>query len=232
MGLVIKISCLLLGLLWHGSVLAKDFGKQGATFVIKEEGFVSMMQRKLQMVDIAKHQQEMQDVAERRVRQPVALDDITRASRTMVHHFDPTYVLGEDVWLPSGELLYARGTSVNPLDHLQWAGKMVFIDGRDQSQIAWLKDNYCPVVSDNNDNISDSGEKLVSEALESPSNLDEVKIILTGGRPLELEQEVGRPIYFDQAAELTGKFNIRHVPAIVEQEGKQLRITELNIDGK
>ena len=58
----------------------------------------------------------------------------------------------------------------------------------------------------------------------------DTKIILTGGRPLELERELANPIYFDQFGELTGRFNIAHVPAIVEQDGKYLKVTELNID--
>ena len=36
----------------NNTVLAKDFGKQGTTFEIKEEGFVAMMQRKLKGVNL------------------------------------------------------------------------------------------------------------------------------------------------------------------------------------
>lgn len=61
------------------------------------------------------------------------------------------------------------------------------------------------------------------------TNYDGTKIVFTGGKPLELEREIGSPIYFDQAGELTTKFNINHVPAIVEQEGKYLKVTEINI---
>lgn len=210
--------------------IAKDFGKQGATFEIKEEGFVSMMQRKLQSLNLAEHQQKMQDLARKKIEEPAAIVGISKATKTISYSFDPSYVLDQDVVLPCGKLLYARGTRVNPLDYMSWDGKLVFIDGRDASQIAWVKDNYLEEI------LSNSGAALEENLRESnkdhaknASNSDGTKIVLTGGRPLELEREIASPIYFDQAGELTTKFNISYVPAIVEQEGKYLKVTEINI---
>jgi conjugal transfer pilus assembly protein TraW len=199
------------------TAIAKDFGKQGSTFEIKEEGFVSMMHRKLQSLNLAEYQQKMQDVARKKVEEPTAIAGIGKASKTISYNFDPSYVLDQDVVLPCGKLLYARGTRVNPLDHMSWDGKLVFIDGRDASQIAWVKGNYLEEILPNQDHAKNA------------SNSDGTKIVLTGGRPLELEREIGSPIYFDQAGELTRKFNISYVPAIVEQEGKYLKVTEINI---
>lgn len=96
--------------------IAKDFGKQGATFEIKEEGFVSMMQRKLQSLNLAEHQQKMQDLARKKIEEPAAIVGISKATKTISYSFDPSYVLDQDVVLPCGKLLYARGTRVNPLD--------------------------------------------------------------------------------------------------------------------
>jgi conjugal transfer pilus assembly protein TraW len=199
------------------TAIAKDFGKQAATFEIKEEGFVSMMHRKLQSLNLAEHQQKMQDVARKEVEEPTAIAGIGKATKTISYNFDPSYVLEQDVILPCGNLLYARGTRVNPLDHMSWDGKLVFIDGRDATQIAWVKGNYLEEILSN------------QEHAKNASNSDGTKIVLTGGRPLELEREIGSPIYFDQAGELTRKFNINYVPAIVEQEGKYLKVTEINI---
>mgnify|MGYP003553158158 FL=1 len=217
------------------TVLAKDFGKQGATFEIKEEGFVAMMQRKLKGVNLAEHEQKMKDLARKRVEEPTPVLGITRATRTISHSFDPSYVLDEDVFLPCGKLLYPAGTRVNPLDHMEWGGKIVFIDGRDPSQIAWVKDNYLKTEAfDKNliklpQNLNDQNTDSAAHTVVSSSD---TRIILTGGRPLELEREVGNPIYFDQFGELTGRFNIAHVPAIVEQDGKYLKVTEINSEGR
>lgn len=213
--------------------ISKDFGKQGAIFEIKEEGFVSMMQRKLKKLNLAEHQQKMQDVARKKVEEPAAIAGISKATKTISHSFDPSYVLDQDIVLPCGKLLYARGTRVNPLDHMEWTGRIVFIDGRDTTQISWVKDNYWKEI------LSNNGAELAERLSESNTdhekhntNSDGTKIILTGGRPMELEREIGSPIYFDQAGELTHKFNISHVPAIVEQKGKYLQVTEINISEK
>ena len=213
-------------------VFAKDFGKHGATFEIKEEGFVSMMRRKLKEINLAEHEQKMKDLARKRVEEPTPVLGITRAKSTVSHSFDPSYVLDEDVFLPCGKLLYAAGTRVNPLDHMEWGGRMIFIDGRDLAQIAWIKNNYLKTEG------FDKNEPKLPQGLDDQNKGNAVhtvissdtKIILTGGRPLELERELANPIYFDQFGELTGRFNIAHVPAIVEQDGKYLKVTELNID--
>ncbi|MCC8416927.1 MAG: conjugal transfer protein TraW [Rickettsia endosymbiont of Gnoriste bilineata] len=169
-------------------------------------------------------------MARKKVEEPVAIAGIGKATKTVSHNFDPSYVLDQDVVLPCGKLLYARGTRVNPLDYMSWDGKLVFIDGRDASQIAWVKDNYLEgILSNNAAALAENLSELNKEHAKNASNSDGAKIVLTGGRPLELEREIGSPIYFDQAGELTTKFNISYVPAIVEQEGKYLKITEINI---
>lgn len=51
--LLILICCL------SNYAIVKDFGKQAATFEIKEEGFVSMMHHKLKKLNLAEYQQKM-----------------------------------------------------------------------------------------------------------------------------------------------------------------------------
>lgn len=179
---------------------ATDFGKQGNTFSIKEEGFIAMIQRKLKNIDLVEHQEKMRTHAKRVVEEPKPLTGITRATKTVSHSFDPSYILQEDIILPCGKLLYAAGKAVNPLDHMSWDSKLLFIDARDKEQVEWVQEQT------------------------AGSN----KIVLVAGRPLELEEELKQPIYFDQSGELTTKFNIAHVPAIVEQDGKYLKVTEIN----
>ena len=54
-----------------------------------------------------------------------------------------------------------------------------------------------------------------------------VKPILVAGSYLALMQRWQLPVYFDQQGALTRKLGITHVPALVSQEGMQLRIDEL-----
>ncbi len=192
--------------------VAKDFGKQGTTFEIREEGLQAMIKRKLANLNLQEHYQKMQDLARKSIEEPKAIENITRASKTITYNFDPSYVLDIDVYLPSGKLLYPIGTKVNPLDHLDWDDRLIFIDGTDQQQLAWVIKNYL-----NSKEVSEEG---------SPDN----KIVLVAGKPLELEQKIEHPVYFDQSGALTKKFNIAHVPAIIEQAGKYLKVTEVNIE--
>lgn len=185
----------------NNTVLATDFGKQGNNFPVKEEGFIAMIQRKLKSLDINAHQEQMRTHAKKAVEEPQRVAGIARATKTTSHSYDPSYTITQDVVLPCGKLLYVVGETINPLGSMSWDGKLLFIDGRDKEQVQWVQEQTA----------------------------DRNKIVLVAGRPLELEEELQQPVYFDQAGELTTKFNIVHVPTIVEQEGKYLKITEINI---
>ncbi|WP_425362813.1 conjugal transfer protein TraW [Candidatus Tisiphia endosymbiont of Hybos culiciformis] len=179
----------------------------------KEEGFVTMIKRKLAGLDLTKHQRQMQDIAKKAINQPRPVAGITRTQKTISYSFAPTYTLDQDVYLPCGRLLHPAGTKVNPLDHMSWDDRLTFIDGTDQDQLTWLKRQY-----------------IASEKVEEEIKTSENKIVLVAGKILELSKEIGRQIYFDQFGALTSKFNIKHVPAIVEQQGKYLQITEVNVN--
>jgi len=47
--------------------LTIDLGKQGATYRIAEEGFISMMRRRLSEVDISKYQTQMEELVIKRI---------------------------------------------------------------------------------------------------------------------------------------------------------------------
>lgn len=55
------------------------------------------------------------------------------------------------------------------------------------------------------------------------------KIILTNGAPLAVSDLLKRPIYFDQAGILCRKFKIEATPAIIEQDGMVLKVSEVAI---
>ena len=172
----------------------------------------------------------MKDLAKKRVEEPVAIENITKATKTNSYSFDPSYVLDEDIYLPCGKLLYTKGHRVNPLDHMEWNDKMIFIDGRDRTQVAWVKAHYLQEKK-----ILVNEEEIVGRFNDQSVNKNEevgIKIILIGGKPLDIEEEVNIPVYFDQFGQLTQKFNITHVPATIEQDGKYLKVTEINIDEK
>ena len=52
------------------------------------------------------------------------------------------------------------------------------------------------------------------------------QMILVRGSPLQLEERLKRPVYFDQWGKITTQFGIRFVPAKVYQQGEVLKIEE------
>jgi conjugal transfer pilus assembly protein TraW len=56
------------------------------------------------------------------------------------------------------------------------------------------------------------------------------KLVLTKGNPIELGQELNKQIFFDQGGVLTTRFKIKAIPAIIEQEGILLKISEIKIN--
>ena len=78
---------------------------------------------------------------------------------------------------------------------------MLFIDGDETAQIDW--------------------------ALGQARGERGAKLILVKGAPLELMKAQQRRVYFDQGGKLVGHFGIGAVPAIVEQQGRRLRISEV-----
>ena len=192
---------------------AKDFGKCGVTTAIKEEGFLAMIARKLKSLDLKKEEEKMLGKTKERINTPIEVKGIKKTTKVRSFTFDPTYILLEDIYLPSGELLHPAGTKVNPLDYMDLDRKMIFTDETDKEQVSWLKNQI----------LEFSRIKNFKE--------EELVIILVAGSPLKLQEEINKKIYFDQNGELTSRFNIKQVPAIAEQEGKLLRISEIDIGG-
>ena len=198
---------------------AVDLGNISHTFPVVEEGFVAMIKRKLGNVDISSERLKMERIARDRIENPPAVEGIKPATQDRVFYYDPTYTLEEDAVLPCGKVLYTAGTKVNPLDHMDLDRRMLFVDARVKTEVEWLKEQILDPAKreDNNKNIED-------------------RIILVGGSVFKLKDELEligaehrEKVYFDQAGELTGKFEIKATPAIAQQEGRTLKIEEVRI---
>jgi conjugal transfer pilus assembly protein TraW len=235
--------------------LSKDFGKQGVTFEIAEEGFISMMKRRLSEMDITKHQNKMREIATKRINEPEAVAGIKRTIKAREFYYNPAYVLPEDIRLPCGAILHKAGTVVNPLDYMEFDRKLIFIDGRDKEQVQWLRDvliakreneeavledksvEYNPIANnpianklvEDEDTLVEYNPVENKDASVENKPVTKMRIILTGGKILELQEELRETLYFDQAGELTSRFGIKQVPAIAQQEGKRIKISEIKI---
>lgn len=171
-----------------------DLGQIGPVWPIDEPDLLSELLAK------ARHKQEdgeaaalahrLNERAETYAAAPPSLH-LPRAAHDGARTFDPTITMPEDIRDAQGRVLIAVGTRVNPLKTFAFDETLLFVDGADPDQVAWLR------------------HRLARE----PAVFD--KVVLTGGSPTTLSQQLGRQVFFDQERQLIGKFGIDAVPATV-----------------
>lgn len=127
---------------------------------------------------------------------------LPRTQEPATRWFDPSLTVPYDLRDHEGRLIHAAGTTINPLDWRPLTRQLLFIDGDDGEQLAW------------------------AEAMGAKDST-RVKVILVSGPPLELGRKWQQQVYFDQKGLLVAKFDIQHVPAVVRQDGRRLRIDEV-----
>ena len=195
-----------LALFVSNSAQAEDLGVIGPVYEIAEPSLLEVIRTRLQALDesgdLARLQHESQTRITREIAAPTPLKGIAKTTQARSFHFDPTIEVPYPITDADGRVLVAPGTRVNPLDTVSLWGPLLFLDARDEDQI-------------------DRAERLLDE------HRGVLKLILTGGSYLELMRRLKQPVFFDQQGSLTTKLGIRHVPALVTQDGKQLRIDEL-----
>lgn len=178
-----------------------DLGQYGSLFDIKEEDMLDYLMRRLHTLKESGKLQEMEtnlkNKAKERILYPLAVEGLseTRVERSFIH--DPSLVVDSDIKDHEGRLIARAGQRVNPLQHLSLSKGMVFIDGREETQVHW-----------------------------AIAHQDKFKIVLTNGSPLKRQEQFGTKFYFDQGGIITKRYGIRHVPARIQQEGDVLRVTE------
>ena len=176
-------------------VIAKDFGIQGHTFPIVEENILKVIEQRLLKIDLNKLNAKLKDKTEKYVENPPSVKGISKARETKVKYYDPTFVVPEDVYDHNGLLIAPAGKRINPLELTLLTQPLIFIDGDDEEQVSYAMNNA------------------------------KAKIILVKGSPLKLQRKYKRWIYFDQAGVIAIKLDITEVPAVLEQDGLQLKIT-------
>jgi conjugal transfer pilus assembly protein TraW len=186
--------------------LAVDHGRIGPTYPIKEPDMLEWIEKrvaaKVASGEALRYQQEQSEKMERKLLNPAPLQSVTRASKPRTVYYDPTFVVDENVADDRGRILVPAGTTINPLDRVGLSRPLIFFDARDKSQVAFAK-----------------------RFLDARAGL--AKPILVGGSYFDLMKLWDTPVYFDQQSALIRKLGIKHVPAIVVQEGKRLRIDEI-----
>lgn len=188
-----------------------DLGIHGHTFEIQEPDLLKELESKLQLLEesgeLKKHQEILRNKAEQSVRTPPPVEGISKAAKQRVWYYDPSLTVPYDLKDHQGRVFHKKGTRINPLKFRSLSSLLIFIDGADEAQVSWVQRTYL------------DGE-------------NKSKIILTSGSPFELMEILNEPIYFDQGGTITKKLGIKHVPAVVVQEGLKLKITEIALEEK
>ena len=185
---------------------AQDLGVIGPVYAIAEPNLLEVILAKLREAEasgaLAKLQREARSSARREVEHPAAVVTLTKTTRPRSFYYDPTIVVPYPITDAEGRVIVSPGTRVNPLDTVSLSKHLLFFDARDAGQV-----------------------KRARQLLDRYHG--RVKLILTGGSYLDLAHKWKLPVYYDQQGSLTEKLHIRHVPALVSQEGKRLRIDEI-----
>ena len=188
------------------SAHAEDLGVVGPVYPIAEPNLLEAIVAKLREADtsgrLAMLQQNASANVTRAIEQPAPIASVTKTAKPRSFYYDPSIVIPYAITDAEGKVIVASGTKVNPLDTVSLSNALLFIDARDARQVGRAK-------------------AMLEE------RQGKVKLILTGGSYLDLMRRWKRPVFYDQQGHLTEKLGIRHVPALVSQEGRRLRIDEI-----
>ncbi len=188
---------------------ALDLGVVGPVYPIIERDLLAVIEAKLRQKEASGELARLQSEAQRRVvrgiEQPLPVAGIARATVRRTRYFDPSIRVPYDIQDAEGRGLVSAGTVVNPLDTVRLSKVLLFFDARDAAQVRRAK-------------------ALIAHYEKAGAA---VKPILVGGSYMDFQRRHKMRVWYDQAGSLTSKLGITHVPALVTQEGKRLRIDEV-----
>lgn len=182
---------------------AKDYGQVGTVFPVVEQDLLRVIETRLKTMQadgrLEAFNQRMKANTEAKVLRPPPVPGIGVATATRSWLFDPSIVIDHDIRDTKGNFIAHRGQRVNPLDFIVVSTPLVFIYGDDEAQLAWALKKF--------------GQNA--------------KLIMVRGSPLDAMSKHQRRFYFDQSGILVRRFGIQAVPALVVQEGKAMRVSEI-----
>ncbi len=184
---------------------ARDLGVRGVVWPVAEPDLLAHIEARLGELEasgeMARMRREAAERARQRIETPRRVEGIEAARVRRTRLFNPSITLDRDIRTADGTLIAARGARVNPLEAQPLTRDLLFIDGARPVEVAWALRHGRPA-----------------------------RIVLVGGRPLDLMRSHGRPFYFDQGGRLSKRLRLRATPSVVAAEGAALRITEVPLE--
>ncbi|EPR0422788.1 type-F conjugative transfer system protein TraW [Enterobacter hormaechei] len=181
---------------------ASDLGTWGDLWPVAEPDMLTVIEQRLQALkQSGEMDKKMDDFKERVVRnsqRPPAVAGITRAVRYEKRWFDPSVRVNRDLADGHGNVFARAGQVFNPLAVVPFNQTLLFIDGDDPDQLAWVR-------------------------RQKPATLVS-RIILVRGNIPQTSGALDSRIFFDQNGVLTARFGINQVPARVTAAPSGLRL--------
>lgn len=194
--------------LFPSVLMAEDLGTVGKTYEIAETDLVAHIQSELRAMQedgrLEEQQQLMRERAQQTVKRPPGVS-LPRAKESRFYHYDPSVTTDFDVVDHLGNVIYVAGTTVNPLEYASLNTPIIFFDGDDKMQAAWVRDF-----------LGDTPDRFVP--------------LMTNGPVIELMQEWNIRLYFDQHGRYAEQFGIAALPAVIRQDGLLLRVDEVSLE--
>lgn len=188
---------------------SEDLGAIGKTYAIGEQNLMDYIKSRATTLVNNGQWENLRKKAvrdtETKIDHPPVIAGIYPTVESSIRYFDPAVRINQDVVNPYDKSIIAhKGQIVNPTTYMAFNNELIFIDGRDQSQV----------------------EYALSESKRSPFQTSIVLIAANNFRDLLKQKQ--HLFFYDQGAALTKKFNIRHVPTIIYQD--QIKPTKLRVE--
>lgn len=188
------------------SAYAKDLGKIGETYPIKEMDLLDFIQTRLKQMqqsgELEKINKQIIAKAKTRFDHPIAVKGLSPTKTYRQWFIDPSIMIKNDITDMQGKVIVKAGTIVNPLNHVALKSTFMFYDADSKAQVAW--------------------------AIKQNKRLNgKTKLILINGSIIEQANIFKRRTLFDQNGTLVKKFELKHTPAIVFQDGLKLKVEEV-----
>lgn len=184
-----------------------DLGRLGEVYDIAEIDLLEEIKRRMAAIDWRQKQQ--QAIARFWEQQkfevlPVALEDRERV-------LDMTVTAPRDLTAPNGRLIIRAGQTVNPLDKMRFGLCLIVFDATETSQVQWVRQLSCQ-----------DKKARVMYLTTSVSRQD-------GWNDLKaLETSLNSSVYL-LTPDVRSRFQLQHVPSLVEQTGKHLVVRERKV---
>lgn len=181
-----------------------DHGVFGTLFDIAEEDMIVFLTKKVSALkesgQLEKIEGEMKQKSLESLRSPTPVQGLKKTKNPRTFTHDPTLTVSHDLKDHQGRIFAKKGTRVNPLHYQRPSKALLLIDGNDVSQVTFARDHQHAFI-----------------------------IVLVSGHPIELEEQLGVSIYFDQGGVLCRHYGIEQIPAKIEATGNHLTVTEFKV---